>query len=106
LVHREQHRSLYGLNRLGGLMQLARITERQGEAEFEWYALCHEDTDNKDILTQYFGDLDEQEVFGEKFMTSDWCSAVWVDNRRPIEDNEIATLKKFGIAMYVHPVLI
>ena len=87
-------------------MQLARITERQGEAEFDWYALCEEDTDNKDILTQYFGDLDEEEVYGEKFMTSDWCSAVWVDNRRPIEDNEIATLKKFGIAMYVHPVLI
>lgn len=87
-------------------MELARITERQGESEFDWYALCEEDTDNKDILTQYFGDLDEQEVHGEKFMTSDWCSAVWVDSRRPIDDNEIAVLKKFNIAMYVQPVLI
>jgi len=79
-------------------MELLKITERQGEAEFDWFALALNGETNKEILTHFFEDLDEKsDDTNESWYTSDWCSAVWVDSRQTITEEERATLKKLNI---------
>ncbi len=75
--------------------ELLRITERQGEQEFDWYTLSSPDVSDKEVLEQFFGELDEND--GEQWYTNDWCSAVWIYSRTPINEEEIAILKKFII---------
>lgn len=75
--------------------ELLRITERQGEQEFDWYTLSSSDVTDKEVLEQFFGELDEND--GDQWYTNDWCSAVWIYSRTPINEEEIAILKKFII---------
>jgi len=80
------------------MRQLCAITERSGEAEYEWFTLTTPEKENKELLEGFFGGLDTQEDdWGSKYMTSDWCSAVWVNSRREITEEEILTLSKFSI---------
>lgn len=75
--------------------ELLRITERQGEQEFDWYTISSSDVSDKEVLTDFFGDLDKED--GDQWYTNDWCSAVWIYSRTPISQDEIAILKKFII---------
>jgi hypothetical protein len=80
------------------MKQLCTITERSGDAEYSWYTIALHDEPSKDILEEFFGDLDEESnEWGEKWLTSDWCSAVWITSRRDITDEEVSTLSKFYI---------
>jgi hypothetical protein len=80
------------------MRQLCAITERSGEAEYEWFTLGLPEETDKELLEQFFGGLDVQENdWGEKYMTSDWSSAVWVNTRREVTEKEINTLSKFSI---------
>ncbi len=81
------------------MVELLKITERQGEAEFDWFAIAERGETNKEVLTHFFEDLDEKsnDAGTEKWLTSDWCSAVWVDSRQPITKEERATLKKLNV---------
>ena len=80
-------------------MELLKITERQGEAEFDWFAIAENGETNKEVLTHFFEDLDEEsnDEGTEKWLTSDWCSAVWVHSRQTITEEERTTLKKFNV---------
>lgn len=75
--------------------ELIRITERQGEQEFEWYALSSTNEEERTILEQFFGDLDDAEENAGEYYTSDWFSAVWIHSRTKINDEEEAIIKKF-----------
>jgi|TARA_R110000751_G_scaffold45186_2_gene102792 hypothetical protein len=80
------------------MVELLKITERQGESEFDWFAIAEKGETNKEILTHFFEDLDEESNdTKESWYTSDWCSAVWVDSRQAITKEERATLKKLNV---------
>ena len=73
------------------------IGERNGESEYYWYVLAYPDDPARDILQQFFGDLDYKNTEGATYYTSDWCTAVWIERSEPISQDNIKLLKQLRI---------
>jgi len=78
-------------------MRLVRLTERDGEHEYDWFELASEDETAYEILLGFYGELDREDDYKDNVWWIDGCRTCWVYNDYPITETEIDVLRKFSI---------
>lgn len=78
------------------MLQLCKITERNGEAEYDWFTIGLDSESDYEVLEQFFGEITEDEFHEGSFLTY-FGGSVYVSYRDNITEEERQTLSKFRI---------
>ena len=81
--------------------KLVRIGERNGEYEYEWYTIAYKGSTDHEIVTDFFGELDNSDWAKETNKDDEWWidsgRSCWVESEYEISEAQQKQLKKFNI---------